>query len=492
MRRVIHLLPLLLLVSTVRAQTLGSSIDQILATPVAQRAVWGIHAVDLATGQTLYQRNAGLPLAPASNTKLFSTALGLLRLGPDYRFETRVLATRAPDAKGRLDGDLVLAGGGDPTLSARVIPYQKGPINGDPLAALAELADQIVQAGVRVIEGDLIGDDTRWPWTPYPEGWTVGDVVWEYGAPVSALTLNDNAMRLTIRPPKKAGESAEVTLNPPVDHFTIHNTVRVAAGAERKITVDRLPGSRVLLIGGSTPPATGAATEIIAVDDPALFAAQALAQLLRDRGVVLQGSVRAAHRLAGRAIEPEPAGLVLARRVSPPLAETLRVINKVSQNLHAEIVLREVGHVRRGEGSAAAAQKEMSEFLTVLGVDKFDHSLEDGSGLSRRTLVTPVAITTLLRFVHQGEFGEIYAGTLPIGGEDGTLASRFRGVRNAASVRAKTGSISHVAALSGYALDATTRRIAFSIVANSFTAPSAEIRSLLDKIAAVIQQEGIR
>jgi D-alanyl-D-alanine carboxypeptidase/D-alanyl-D-alanine-endopeptidase (penicillin-binding protein 4) len=491
MRQGYCFLGLLLLSPLASAQALESAIEQLLSVPAAQRAVWGIHAVDLATGQVLYQRNAGIPLAPASNTKLFSTALGLLRLGPDYRFETRVLAAQAPDAAGLLAGDLVLLGGGDPTLSARAIPYQKGPVKGDPLAPLAELADQLVRAGVRVVEGDLVGDDSRWPSAPHPDGWTVGDVPWEYGAPVSALTLNDNALRLTIRPPKLPGQSAEITLNPPVDHFTVHNTVHVAAGAERKITVDRMPGSRVLLIGGSTPPATGAATELIAVDDPALFAAQALAQLLRDRGVVLHGAPRAAHRAPGRA-PSEPSGLVLARRLSPPLFETLRVTNKVSQNLHAEIVLREVGHVRRGEGTSEAAQKEMTELLASLGVDKLDHSLEDGSGLSRRTLVTPAAITTLLRFLHHGELGNVYAETLPIGGEDGTLATRFRGIRNGSMVRAKTGSISHVAALSGFASDSTTRRIAFAIIVNGFTAPTSEIRSLLDKIAVVIQQEGTR
>lgn len=491
MPRVYLFLLLLLLCRLAHAQSLDSSIDQILAAPAAQRAVWAIHAVDLATGRVLYQRNASIPMAPASNTKLFSTALGLLRLGPEYKFETRVMSTRAPDSHGRLAGDLILAGGGDPTLSARIIPYQKGPIQGDPLAPLASIADQIVQAGVRVIDGDLIGDDTRWPWSPYPDGWTLDDSVWEYGAPVSALTLNDNAMRLTIRPPKKAGETADVTLNPPVDYFTIYNTLRVAAGAERKIAVDRQPGSRVLFISGSTPPATGAATQLIAVDDPALFAAQALAQLLRERGVILQGSVRALHRLPGRpAAEPE--GLVLARRLSSPLIETLRVTNKVSQNLHAEIVLREVGLVRRGEGSAEAGLKEMSELLTSLGLDKLDSSFADASGLSRRTLVTPTAITTLLRYLHQGELGDAYASTLPIAGEDGTLASRFRGVRGAATVRAKTGSISHVSALSGYTTDGAARRVAFSIVVNNFTAPTSEIRAILDKIAVVIQQEGIR
>jgi D-alanyl-D-alanine carboxypeptidase/D-alanyl-D-alanine-endopeptidase (penicillin-binding protein 4) len=473
------------------AQTLNDSIGKLLEAPAAQRAVWAVHAVDLATGRVIADQNAGVPMTPASNTKLYSTALGLLRLGPDYRFETRVFGPAQPGADGRLRGDLRLAGGGDPTLSARVIPYQKGPIDGDPLRPLAELADQIVQSGVRVVEGDLIGDDSRWPWQPFPEAWSIGDMVWEYGAPVSALVLNDNAVALHIRPGKSPGDTAAITVNPPVEHFTIFNSLRTVAGAQRKISVDRLPASRVLQVSGVAAPNGGAASQLIAIDDPALFAAEALAQLLRARGVVIQGAVRARHRMPGVAYA-EPEGVVLARRVSPPLVETLRVINKVSQNLHAEMVLREVGRVRKNEGTADAAQQEMTEFLTGLGVDSKDYNLEDGSGLSRRTLVTAATTTTLLRYMHQSAQRDTFWSLLPIAGEDGSLASRFRGVRNAAEIRAKTGSVSHVAALAGYAGADPDHRVAFSIMVNNYTAPSSEIRSLIDKIAVAILEEGKR
>ncbi len=490
MPRIAHCIVLTLAGMSAVAQNLEERIATLLEAPAARRATWGIHAVEASTGRVLYSRNAGVPVTPASNTKLFSTALGLLKLGKDYRFETRVLAVARPQ-NGRIRGDLRLVGGGDPTLSARAVPYTKGPIEGDPLKPLAELADQVAAAGVRVVEGDLIGDDTHWPWAPYPDGWAVGDMVWEYGAPVSALTLNDNALSLTIRPGKKAGEAAEAMLRPAVEYYTIHNTLRTVEGAERRITVDREPGSKVLEIGGTAPPNGGAASQLIAVDDPALFAAQAFAQLLRARGVTLLGTVRAAHRMPQQPyLEPE--GVELAKRVSPPLIEILRVIDKVSQNLHAEMVLREVGMKTRGKGTVEAAQKELAEVLAAAGASKEEFDFEDGSGLSRRTLVSPAAITSLLRYMYTNGSGEGYWSLLPVAGEDGTLASRFKEFPQAGAIRAKTGSLSHVAALSGYAGLDPARRIAFSIVANGATAPASAVRTVIDKIAVAILEEGTR
>ncbi|WP_321470962.1 D-alanyl-D-alanine carboxypeptidase/D-alanyl-D-alanine-endopeptidase [uncultured Paludibaculum sp.] len=473
------------------AQSLDEKVSQLLAEPAAQRAVWGIHVVDLASGNSVYARNAGIPMTPASNTKLLSTVLSIARLGPDYRFETRILAANPPDSTGRITGDLRLVGGGDPTMSARDIPYKKGRIEGDPLKPLAELADKIVQAGVRAIDGDIIGDDTRWPWLPYPDGWTMDDTIWEYGAPVSALTINDNALDLRIRPGRKPGETAEITLTPSVEYYTIHNTLKTQAGAPRNITVDRQPNSHVLLIGGTAAPNGGAATQLIAIDDPATFAAQALAELLRARGVTIRGSVRAAHRLPGQPYQAA-VGFELAKRVSPPLIEILKIVNKVSQNLDAEIVLREVGFVKKKEGTADAAHEEMTEFLMGLGLDRKDFALADGSGLSRRTLASPTTFTTVLRYMHNSPWREDFRDLLPIAGEDGTLSSRFRGFDRVTAIRAKTGSISHVAALSGYAGEDDGKRLAFSIIANNYTASSAEIRSIIDKIAVAILEEGNR
>ena len=147
------------------AATLPQRIDQIIATsPAALTAFWGIEIVDLTTGRMLYERNAAHFFVPASNAKLFTTALALTRLGPDFTFQTRVMADQSADAEGRIAGSVRLVGGGDPNLSARAIPYKPGPVTGDPLTALQELADQVAARGVKRIDGDIVGDDTWYVW----------------------------------------------------------------------------------------------------------------------------------------------------------------------------------------------------------------------------------------------------------------------------------------------------------------------------------------
>jgi len=190
------------------AQTLRARIESALeASPAAKRAFWGIQVVKIASGETVFQLNAERLFVPASNTKLFTTALALQRLGPDYRFETTIRADAPPDASGRVIGDLRLVGGGDPLLSGRAVPYQKGAAAGNPLQAIEALADQVFAAGVRRIEGDIVGDDTAYVWAPYPEGWAQDDAVWDYGAPVSALAVGDNVVTLALRGSGAAGRA---------------------------------------------------------------------------------------------------------------------------------------------------------------------------------------------------------------------------------------------------------------------------------------------
>jgi len=482
----------LLAAGAIPAQSLEDKVSAILAAPAAQRATWGIHVVELSSGRVVYSRGGGVPMTPASNTKLFTSALALARLGPDYRFETQICASASPDGQGRLAGDLVLVGGGDPALSGRIYPYRKGPNDNDPLGPLAELADAVVAAGVRVIDGDIVGDDRRWPYAPYPDGWAIADAPWEYGAAVGALVVSDSTMGLTVRPGAKAGDAAAVELKPANEQFTIYNTVRTVAGAENHVTVDRRPFSHVIELRGSIGVKSAGTGELLAVDDPAEFAAAGLAALLRARGVTLRGRVRARHRAEGTEPPAPDAGVVLARRQSPPLVELLRVVNKVSQNLHAEMMLREVALKRRGDGSVENGQKELRAMLDELHVAREGYHFEDGSGLSRLTLVSAETLTSLLAAVHASPQRDAFWSLLPVAGEDGTLAARFRGAAQASAIRAKTGSLSHVHALSGYAGLDPERRLAFSIIVNGASAPSSAIRPLIDKIAVAVLEEAGR
>ncbi len=243
-----------------KAQPLAERIERLLAqSPVTRTAFWGIQATSLSTGKTLYELNANRFFVPASNTKLFTTSLALTRLGPGFTFQTRVLAAAAPDAGGRIAGDLRLVGGGDPNLSARAIPYRAGPgaagqNMGDPLAALGDLADQVAARGVHRIDGDIAGDDSWYVWEPFGKGWSIDDPLYDYGAPVSALTVNDNAFTLSILPGARDGDPAAIALNPAVEYYSIDNRIRtVAAGGERRVHYTRAPGSMTLELWGTIP-----------------------------------------------------------------------------------------------------------------------------------------------------------------------------------------------------------------------------------------------
>jgi len=465
---------------------LEQHIERILrASPVAERSFWGVEVVSLSTGKTLVALNHRRLFTPASNTKLFTTALALAELGPSYRFETTVTCGRAPDAAGRVEGDLRLVGGGDPSLSARAVPYQKGPATGDPLQAIEDLAGQVVALGVRRIEGDIVGDDTAYVWEPYPEGWAQDDTLWDFGAPVSALAVNDNLVTLRVR---AAGDRAAVVFAPPLDYYAVDNRVRAGLRLENKVHLERLPGSRQLRLWGTLDSAPPGETQfLLAIDDPALYAASALRDALERRGVAIAGRPVALHRHPSERVGA-PDTVVLGRRTSPELIELLRIMDKVSHNLYAEMFLREVARRREGEGTRAEGLERMRRFLAGAGIAVSEYSFADGSGLSGSNLVTPEAVVKLLRHMYASKERASWMSLLPVGGQDGTLQTRFAGRPAARRIQAKTGTLAHASALSGYVESATRGTLAFSILANNYDAPAADVRALIDRIALALAE----
>lgn len=451
------------------------------ATPGVARTHFGILAIQMETGRVLVDRNSRHLFTPASNTKLYSTALALLRLGPDFRFST-VAGSDAPlTAEGCIAGNLRIIGGGDPTLSWRAYPYEKGPNKGEPLAAIEQLADRIAARGVKRIDGDIVGDDTRWPFAPYPEGWAVDDAIWEYGAPVSALTINDNAFQITLKP-GDPGDLARLELNPPLEYYWIDNRVRTEEG-ERRLEILRLPASGQLRIFGRISPRSTGRSQLLAIDDPALFTALALQQALTKRGVAVAGRPLARHRTEDQPFSESPLAVELARIESRPLGEIVQVVNKVSQNLHAEILLREAAFHATREGTVTAGLQELKTFLESIGGTPEDSDFHDGSGLSRMNLIAPSLTIKLLAHMYNSPLKDVWIASLPIGGEDGTLEKRFAKMPGGARVRAKTGSLSHVNSLGGYIDSKTYGMLAVSIMTTGANAPAAETRAAIDKIA---------
>jgi len=492
------------------SRKLDREIEQILAEPDVSRGTWGIDVVSLDSGKTLYAFNQDKLFTPASNAKLFTTAAVLGLIGPAYRFKTTVESNGTFDKYGRLDSDLVLVGRGDPNLSGRTLPYnvrteRKVP----PIQVLQDLADQLVQKGLKFVDGDVVADDSYFVFERYGEGWSQDDLVWEWGAPVSALTINDNVIFVNILPADHPGERAFLNVSPFPEYYHIENRVLTTpqGTGPRKIFINREPGSNQLTIWGNIPQDDTGAGEALAIEDPADFAAKLFRQLLEQRGVVVYGKPRTRHtELASMqtfsvtaiasggggdshaAVNPAP--LVLASYQSQPLLEDLRVINKVSQNLHAELMLRLLGKEKGTSGSIEGGLEVLRGFLTNAGVKPDDFAFYDGSGLSREDLVTPEALVQLLVYAHKQSWGELYEDTLPVAGVDGSLADRFKNTPLQGVVRGKTGSLTHVNSLSGYATTRSGDHIAFCIVANNHNLPTKKAVDTIDRILLRIVEDG--
>lgn len=494
MRRALAAVVLAFLIGPVRGGVGGrfeKRIDELKARcPAVQRGRVGYKFINVETGEVVAEQDSGSFFTPASNTKLYTTAWALARLGPNYKFQTELRTSGHWSAGQTGVPDLQLVGGGDPNLSGRVLPYRARAANKDPLTALKGLADQVVNAGIHEVNGDVIGVATRYPGDSYPRGWTIDDSVYSYGAPVSALVLNDNTLSITLRP-TAIGELAEVELQPAVGHFLVLNQVVTDASRVAKVHVYRAPGSSEVVLGGTIGKAGREWEEDLAVEDPALFAAEALRDLLRDRGVVVRGTARREYRSLNASPAVAQTGTVLAVHDSAPLWQEIQIINKVSQNLHAEMLLREVTRVARGAGTLKAGVAEREAFLAQIGVtrDGTGFDLYDGSGLARQNLTTPDSTVALLRYMWQRPDRELWVRSLPTGGVDGTLQDRFERLPGAQRVHAKTGEMSHVNALSGYIESAQHGWLAFSIMVNGTTGPDAEVHAFIDQVCAVFLGE---
>ncbi|MDP9113533.1 MAG: D-alanyl-D-alanine carboxypeptidase/D-alanyl-D-alanine-endopeptidase, partial [Acidobacteriota bacterium] len=366
------------------------------------------------------------------------------------------------------------------SLSGRAFPYNKEQEQrpGPPLQAIEQLADAIAAHGVERIDGDIVGDDRLFPWDPYPPSWTEDDSLRDYGAPVSALSLNDNTVAVSISP-------GALAVEPAFEYLTIDNLVSIAAPAtEPAVHARRIARSTQWQLTGALP-AGRTVIENLPVDDPALFAASALYDALTRRGIAIHGRPVARHRALGEPYAPAE-GQELATRTSPPLVELLQLMDILSVNLHAELLLREVGRVTRNQATTAAGLAEMTAYLTASGAQPGDWRLEDGSGLARNTLLTPRLLTHILARQAQSPASALWMSLLPAGGADGTLSHRLCCMSGGRGIRAKTGTLSRALALSGYAGSATYGQLAFSILVNNFQAPPAEVTAWIDKIATAL------
>jgi serine-type D-Ala-D-Ala carboxypeptidase/endopeptidase (penicillin-binding protein 4) len=498
-------------------EALASRIAAHLAQPRFAPAAWGVKVVSLDSGKTIFEHNPEKYFSPASNAKLYTCALALDRLGADYKIKTSIYATAQPDASGTLKGDLTIYGRGDPTFAARLHEgnYDK------PLEAFVA---QIKAAGVQRIEGDLIGDESYFNTPPLGAGWEWDDLQEYYGAEVSALSIHDNSLDVFVKPGDRTALPCKISSGPAVNFFTIINRTQTAAkGTPTSITYYRPVGENIIYVSGrlAVDSPRGYQTSI-AVHNPALLFVTLLKDALVKNGISIKGRART---LDWKYREVTPLDLSkfieLGSIDSPPMKDIIREVLKPSQNLYAQLCLLQVG-VRSQSGvwspeSGVRTQTDVSSstngnqkavpasstatpqvakpsatpdtglqtadtsmtteergvealkaFLHEVGVKKGDVLLEEGSGLSRRDVITPNATIALLKFMHTHKSAEIYRDGLPVAGVDGTLRNRMKETAAAGNVRAKTGTLRYVYTLSGYVTSAGGEKLAFSIMLNNY------------------------
>jgi serine-type D-Ala-D-Ala carboxypeptidase/endopeptidase (penicillin-binding protein 4) len=469
---------------------LASALSNHLHQPRFAQASWGVKVVSLDTGATLFEHNAARLHKPASNAKLFTGALALDRLGADFRIKTSLYATTPPDSRGRLRGDLIVYGRGDPTFAARFH-------NGDHSKSLAPIVDALARAGVRRIDGDLIADESFFRGAPFGGSWTWEDLQFYYGAPVSALTSDDNTIDLLIHPGARLGEPCRIETKPALHNLIFANLAGTApANQPARINIERAPGSSLVHLRGQIPLNGKPVSDAVSVVHPAEWFGLRLKAELATRGIKVTGKV-VTKDWRDRELSSLPvAGLhELARVESRPMAEIVTAMMKPSQNLYAQLLLLQAGAQNQATNSVRltteqAGLAELGRFLDSAGIPRREVLFDEGSGLSRAALVTPNAIVGLLRHMSRHRHAQEFLDSLPIAGVDGTLASRMKGTAAGRNVRAKTGTIRYVNSLSGYVTTAAGRQLAFSLMLNNYTPPDGapSARADLDTIAVMLAE----
>ncbi len=457
---------------------LQAKIQNVLARPELRRGNIGVKIVSLDTNKIIYEQNAEKYLMPASNMKSFTVATAIEKLSPDFRFVTSVYAPAMPDASGTIKGDLMIYGRGDVSISTAFN-------DGDYYRGLDALAAKIAATGAKRIEGNLVGDESYFTGNPIPSGWEWDDLQWYYGAEVSALPVNDNAVDLSVKPGATINSPCFIQTLPVNTIVKIVNRcTTVAGGTKREIRVVKKLDQNILEVSGTMPMGDGGYKGSVAVSRPSQIFVELLRGLLMQKGVSITGQnkvINAPEKLSAPMLSIN-SPIELARLESPPLSFIAAKTLKPSQNTYTETILwtlgEEVGRKQillnttnfnqdlSKRTSSELGLRVVGKFLDEIGLPSDSIVQWDGSGLSRHDLITPASAVALYTYMSKSRYAQVWRDALTIGAVDGTLKNRFKNTVAANNVRGKTGTIDQVSSLSGYVTSLAGERIVFSIIIN--------------------------
>jgi D-alanyl-D-alanine carboxypeptidase/D-alanyl-D-alanine-endopeptidase (penicillin-binding protein 4) len=459
---------------TVREQI--SSIDRLRAELGAKfedpnffNANWGVIIQSLQTGEIIYQRNEQKSFMPASNMKLFTTSAALTSLTPDFRYTTTLIANGSIIG-GILDGDLILKGSGDPTISGR---YNGGKVT----ETFEQWADSAKAKGIWEIKGNLVGDDNCFDEDFYGDGWDANYETDWYAAQFGGIMFNDNCVDMTVVAGDSIGAPAKVSWIPDTKYVSVLNeTVTAAPESSYYISFYRERGSNIIHVRGRFPVNKPTWNESIAIDNPTLYTMTVLKEVFESKGITVDGSAKDID--AFKTPPSYAATTQIASFTSIPLSDIVKTINKPSQNLYAEQLFRTMGMVFYKQGGMTTGRYVAHPIFSRWGMDTTRLEVVDGSGLSRLNLVSPSNIVGLLTGMYQGKYFQPFYESLPVAGVDGSLKNRMKGTKAENNVHGKTGLIGYVRSLSGYVTSLDGEMFAFSMIANHYTVPT----SMAEKI----------
>lgn len=470
-------------------------LQQHLAAHVSQpkfaAGMWGVKVVSLDSGKVLFEESAGKLFSPASNSKLYTMALALDRLGGDYRIKTSLYAATRPNRSGTLKADLIVYGRGDPTINARLN-------SNDIFRALGPLVRAVTNAGIKRIEGDLVGDDSFFHGPPFGSGWAWDDMQYYYGAEISALTINDNRLEISVKPGAQTNASCKLSVSPATGWIVLSNrTETIAKGSRRSISFYRPLDQNVVYVLGKMPLDDKGYAEDVTTPNPAGYFIAFLKEALAKNGVKVTGKLRTANWLDHQARPLDHGKLVeLGSAESPTVRELVREVQKPSQNLYTDLILAHIGALKQSPDAPADQTseelgiRELGKFLEEVGVKHGNVFFEEGSGLSRNNVATPNATIALLQFMARHREAGAYINALPVAGVDGTLRTRMKDTAAAGNVKAKTGTLRWANSLSGYVTSGTGERLAFCVMLNRYhsTDPDRGARSEVDAVAVMLAE----
>lgn len=455
---------------------LKSRVHAIFEDPSFSEAHWGALIQSLETGETWYERNANRMFMPASNEKIPTAAAGLVTLGPDFTYETKLCHSGTVSGS-TLKGNLVVFGNGDPTFYNRLMK--------EPREVFRKWAGELKARGINRISGDVIGDDNAWDDRHIGSGWAHDGLDSWSGAEYGPLQVNENYVDLTIAAPATTTATVTITPNLPSAYYTIQNHVQVTSSGRTRVNISREPKSNTIIVSGTVTAGSRPMEQSPTITNPTAFYVTVLRETLTSEGITIDGKPVDCDDIAGWSHSPADFTL-LSMHKSPPLSEILKGLMKRSQNMYAETMVRTLGWHTTGLGTFDAGREVVQEVLEEFGVKKDSYQFRDGSGLTRYNYIAPRQLVEILRGMRRHKHWETWRDSMPIAGVDGTLRSRMKGTAAEGNVRAKTGTISNVRALSGYLTTADGEELVFSFVVNGHLETSRATERITDDVLALL------